>query len=99
MIEDKSTEFKRIFVDEIKKTVIAFANTNGGIIYIGIDDNGDIVGIDNVDDTILRVTNTMRDAIKPDITMFMDCICEKINNKDVIKIIVQTGTSKPYYNI
>ena len=39
----------------------------------------------------------MRDAIKPDITMFMDCICEKINNKDVIKIIVQTGTSKPYY--
>ena len=97
MIEDKSTEFKRIFVDEIKKTVIAFANTNGGIIYIGIDDNGDIVGIDNVDDTILRVTNTMRDAIKPDITMFMDCICEKINNKDVIKIIVQTGTSKPYY--
>lgn len=48
MIEDKSTEFKRIFVDEIKKTVIAFANTNGGIIYIGIDDNGDIVGIDNV---------------------------------------------------
>lgn len=56
MIEDKSTEFKRIFVDEIKKTVIAFANTNGGIIYIGIDDNGDIVGIDNVDDTILRVT-------------------------------------------
>lgn len=97
MIEDKSTEFKRIFVDEIKKTVIAFANTNGGIIYIGIDDNGDIVGIDNVDDTILRVTNTMRDAIKPDITMFMDYICEKINNKDVIKIIVQTGTSKPYY--
>lgn len=77
MIEDKSTEFKRIFVDEIKKTVIAFANTNGGIIYIGIDDNGDIVGIDNVDDTILRVTNTMRDAIKPDITMFMDCICER----------------------
>lgn len=97
MIENKTTEFKRIFVDEIKKTVIAFANTNGGIIYIGIDDNGDIIGIDNVDDTILRVTNTMRDAIKPDITMFMDCICEKINNKDVVKIIVQTGTSKPYY--
>lgn len=97
MIENKTTEFKRIFVDEIKKTVIAFANTNGGIIYIDIDDNGDIIGIDNVDDTILRVTNTMRDAIKPDITMFMDCIWEKINNKDVIKIIVQTGTSKPYY--
>lgn len=97
MIENKTTELKRIFIDEIKKTVIAFANTNGGTVYIGIDDDGNVIGVDNIDDTILRVTNTMRDAIKPDITMFMDCICEKIDNKNIIKIIVQAGTSKPYY--
>lgn len=97
MLENKTTEFKREFVDEIKKTVIAFANTDGGNIYIGITDNGDIIGVNDVDETMLRVTNTMRDAIKPDITMFMDCSCEIMENKNVIKIAVQAGTAKPYY--
>ena len=97
MLENKTTEFKREFVDEIKKTVIAFANTDGGNIYIGIADNGDIIGVNDVDETMLRVTNTMRDAIKPDITMFMDCSCETMENKNVIKIAVQAGTAKPYY--
>ena len=97
MLENKTTEFKREFVDEIKKTVIAFANTDGGNIYIGIADNGDIIGVNDIDETILRVTNTMRDAIKPDITMFMDCSCETMENKNIIKIAVQAGTAKPYY--
>lgn len=97
MIENKTTEFKREFTDEIKKTVIAFANTDGGNIYIGIADNGDIIGVNNIDETMLRVTNTMRDTIKPDITMFMDCSCETMENKNVIKIAVQAGTAKPYY--
>ena len=97
MIENKTTEFKREFVDEIKKTVIAFANTDGGNIYIGIADNGDIIGVNNIDETMLRVTNTMRDTIRPDITMFMDCSCETMENKNVIKIAVQAGTAKPYY--
>ena len=97
MLENKTTEFKREFVDEIKKTVIAFANTDGGNIYIGIADNGDIIGVNDIDETILRVTNTMRDAIKPDITMCMDCSCETMENKNIIKIAVQAGTAKPYY--
>lgn len=97
MLENKTTEFKREFVDEIKKTVIAFANTDGGNIYIGIADNGDIIGVNDVDETMLRVTNTIRDVIKPDITMFMDCSCETMENKNVIKIAVQAGTAKPYY--
>lgn len=97
MLENKTTEFKREFVDEIKKTVIAFANTDGGNIYIGIADNGDIIGVNDVDENMLRVTNAIRDAIKPDITMFMDCSCETMENKNIIKIAVQAGTAKPYY--
>ena len=53
--------------------------------------------MNDVDETMLRVTNTMRDAIKPDITMFMDCSCETMENKNIIKIAVQAGTAKPYY--
>ncbi len=97
MIEDKVTEFKREYIDEIRKTIIAFANTNGGNLYIGINDNGKAVGVKDVDDTILRVTNVVRDAIRPDITMFVESSCINIEDKNVVKITVQSGTEKPYY--
>lgn len=40
LCENETTELKEIVVDSIKKEVIAFANTNGGKIYIGVNDNG-----------------------------------------------------------
>ena len=43
--ESVNTEFKREFSDKVKRTAVAFANTNGGDIYIGIDDNGVVVGV------------------------------------------------------
>ena len=70
MIEGKNVEFKREYMDDIKYAVIAFANTNGGKLYIGINDDGTIYGVDNVDDTMLRLTNMIRDIVRPDVTMF-----------------------------
>ena len=69
--EAENIEFKLQVTDEIYKEVIAFANTDGGTIYIGIDDNGNAVGIDDVDETYTRITNGIRDAIQPDVTMFI----------------------------
>ncbi len=94
MYESEKTEFKLILTDDIYKEIIAFANTFGGVIYIGMDDNGKVVGIENVDDTYTRLTNGVRDAISPDITMFIEY--ELLDNK-VIKINVLEGMSKPYY--
>lgn len=62
--EGLNTEYKREYTEEIKKTVIAFANTNGGKIIIGIDDVGVVVGVTNPDDTILKASNAIRDSIK-----------------------------------
>jgi len=61
--ENEHTEFKSPAVDDIYKEVIAFANTEGGIIYIGIDDQGNLTGIANIDETYTRLTNGIRDAI------------------------------------
>ena len=97
MIEDKNTEFKREYVDEIKKELIAFANTDGGNVYIGIDDNGNPVGLNNADGVMLQITNVMRDAIKPDLTMFCDVSAEIIQNKKIVKVTVNRGTARPYY--
>jgi ATP-dependent DNA helicase RecG len=74
--ESLTTEFKREYTEEIKKTIIAFANTSGGTLYIGVNDDKSIAGVKNPDDTLLQVTNTVRSAIKPDITLFVDCKAE-----------------------
>lgn len=92
--ETENIEFKLQVTDEIYKEIIAFANTDGGTIYIGIDDNGNAVGIDNIDETYTRITNGIRDAIHPDVTMFIKYMLQE--NK-VVKITVGEGSYKPYY--
>ncbi len=92
--ETENIEFKLQVTDEIYKEVIAFANTDGGTIYIGTDDNGNAVGIDNVDETYTRITNGIRDAIHPDVTM---CIKYTLQDNKVVKITVGEGSYKPYY--
>ena len=72
--ETENIEFKSKFTEEIYKEVIAFANTEGGFIYVGIDDKGEAVGLSDVDDEYTRITNGIRDAIMPDVTMFVHSI-------------------------
>lgn len=91
--ESENTEYKREYVDDICKEVIAFANTNGGKILVGVDDNGNAVGIENTDDTYTRLTNSIRDSISPDVTMFVKY---RLDN-GIIEIGISEGTAKPYY--
>lgn len=94
LYESERIEYKSQLVDDIYKEVIAFANTDGGIIYIGIDDKGNLVGIDDVDKTYTRLTNGIRDAIAPDVTMFVRYV---LRDNKVIQIEVGEGSYKPYY--
>lgn len=92
--ESERIEYKRQMLDDIYKEVIAFANTDGGVIYLGIDDQGNIIGIENVDETYTRLTNGIRDAIAPDVTMFVRYV---LQDNHVIRIEVGEGSYKPYY--
>ena len=70
-LESETVELKLDYTDSIRKDIIAFANTSGGIIYIGIADGGTVVGVSSADQMIQRVANMARDAIRPDVTMFI----------------------------
>lgn len=94
LYESESVELKEILKEDIVKEVVAFANTEGGTIFIGIDDKGNEVGIQNIDETYTRLTNLVRDAIMPDVTVFTRYELLKNN---IIKIIVSEGSAKPYY--
>ncbi len=92
--ETENIEFKSGFTEEIYKEIIAFANTDGGDLYIGIDNEGNVVGLKNVDDEYTRITNGIRDAILPDVTMFVKYT---IQENKVVRITISEGTNKPYY--
>lgn len=92
--ETENIEFKSQVTNDLYKEVIAFANTDGGIIYVGIDDDGIITGIDNIDENYTRITNGIRDAIMPDVTMFVKYT---LQDNGVVKIVVGEGSYKPYY--
>lgn len=95
--ENENVELKEIVVDDIKKEIIAFANCNGGKLYLGVRDDGTVGGLDDPDKTALQISNMVRDAIKPDITMFLHYETLMVDGKYVVAIDIQRGTERPYY--
>ena len=53
-LKSETVELKLDYTDSIRKDIIAFANTSGGIIYIGIADDGTVVGVSSADDSTRR---------------------------------------------
>ena len=92
--ENEKIEFKSNILGDIYKEVIAFANTDGGTVYIGINDDGEIAPPHDVDDVYTRVTNGIRDAIAPDVTIFVKYTLEA---RQVVRIDINEGSFKPYY--
>lgn len=95
--ESETIECKEIVVDDIKKEIIAFANCQGGRLYVGVRDDGQIIGVTNTDAVVQQISNMVRDAIKPDVTMFLHYEAVTEDDKQIVQIDVQRGTDRPYY--
>lgn len=95
--ENETLEYKRQYTPDIKKEVVAFANTAGGTIYIGVDDNGTPVGVQDPDAVVQQLTNALRDGIRPDVTMFTRIAIQDMGGCPVVAVTVSTGTRRPYY--
>ena len=95
--ESETVEFKSIVVDDIKKSVIAFANSGGGTLYVGVTNNGEIIGLPDADTDLINVNNMLRDNIKPDVTLFVQGRIEQLDGKRIIRMDVQRGSERPYY--
>jgi ATP-dependent DNA helicase RecG len=98
MIENEKVELKAILNDKLEKEVVAFLNSKtGGDIYIGINDDGSILGVENADKTQLAITDRIKNNIQPTTLGLFDVFTEEIDQKTVIHIVVSSGTEKPYY--
>ena len=50
--ETESVELKRVLNDGFEKALVAFLNTMNGIIYVGVEDDGTVIGVSNLDETL-----------------------------------------------
>ena len=96
--ETNRIENKEQLNEDFEQEVIAFLNyKEGGIIYIGIRKNGQVVGVQDADLTQLQIKDRIKNNIQPSTLGLFDVIVETIDNKEVIKVVISSGTEKPYY--
>ena len=94
--ESDKVELKREMIEDIDKEIIAFLNAHGGIIYIGVDNSGNVVGVadelrDQYDEMISAI---LTNNIKPNCRNLVDFY---FNQNNVLEIRIKEGESKPYY--
>ncbi len=98
IIEDVRNEFKIKLTDKFEEEVISFLNTNGGNIFIGVDDKGNVVGINgNIDFIQRKIKDRIKDNIMPSTLGLYDVIVLEENGKKYIKVIIARGNERPYY--
>lgn len=95
--ESETVELKTEVTGDLCKEIVAFANSHGGTLYVGVADDGTVTGVEDADAVTLRLNNMVRDSIKPDVTMFVRYETQEISGKKVVAVTVQKGTDRPYY--
>ena len=93
MKETKTLEFKESITKTFLKTVCAFSNYEGGQIIFGIDDTGNIKGIQDPENVCIDIENRINDNINPQPTYSLSV--NKENN--TITLNVEEGNNKPYF--
>lgn len=92
MRETRRLEFKETLTNTFLKTVSAFSNYDGGTIFFGVDDDGNVKGLSDVKQACLDIENKINDSISPQ----PDYMLEIQNNNQTIKLTVKSGLHKPY---
>ena len=91
--EDLHTEFKSSFSDKVIVGLVAFANAKGGTVYIGVDDDGTVVGVRLGKETVAQWINEVKSKTEPSI--IPDVEIQKEDEKTIVLFCVQEYPVKP----
>ncbi|MBN2221279.1 MAG: putative DNA binding domain-containing protein [Vallitaleaceae bacterium] len=97
IFESDTVELKETLTKSVIKEIVAFTNTYGGKVYIGIADDGSVVGVTNPKKDIETLSSMIRDGIVPSILYYVSVQEITLDEKKVILVEVQRGDGKPYY--
>ena len=95
--ESSRLELKEMVNSDFKKEIVAFANTDGGEIYVGVDRDGEIVGVEHAEKEMERISSMIHDGIHPDLVPFTSVETVEIDGKRLIRVGVSRGGRPPYY--
>ena len=88
--ESYTVELKQEINADFKKEIIAFANSEGGEIFVGIDRAGNAVGVANAEQVMEQIGNMIRDGIKPDLSAYTSISSTKEADKTIVKASVSS---------
>jgi ATP-dependent DNA helicase RecG len=94
IIESQTIELKQIWKDEYLKTICGFANSDGGTLYIGIDDDSKTVGLQNPK----VLLETLPNKINNRLGLLVDVTLQEQENKEYIKVKVNKTYAPVSYN-
>ncbi len=89
-------EFKRkaTHPEKIVREMIAFANTEGGTILIGVDDNGALAGVKYPDEELMSIVEALKMHVRQPI-VYKDSLISLSENKFVLRIDVPPNLKRP----
>lgn len=94
--ETEKVELKKILNDTLPKEIVAFLNSFDGTIYIGVEDDGTVIGVNNLDETQKRIADIITTQILPNPQSLIELGTKFIDGKNVIEIKVQKGNALYY---
>lgn len=95
--EGDSVEIKNEQIQMVQREIVAFLNTNGGTIYVGISNKGTVLGVKNIEEVIQTIWQSLKQAIKPNVMPYVQLEQSYLNQKPIIIINVQRGHARPYF--
>jgi len=95
--ESPVLELKEQINTDFKKEIIAFANTDGGDILIGVARDGSVTGVEDTEAEMEKIGNMIRDGIKPDLTAYTSIERIEDGGKAIIRVSVSRGLKRPYH--
>ncbi len=95
--ESSVLELKEQINTDFKKEIIAFANTDGGEIYVGVARDGSITGVEDTEAEMEKIGNMIRDGIRPDLTAYTSIERMEESGKPLIRVFVSRGLKRPYH--
>lgn len=100
MAETNRIEYKELLTRDvdIEKEAIAFLNyASGGAVIFGVNKTGKVVGVADVDDTMLRIKDRLKTNIHPSCMGLFDISVVEQEGKQLVKVTIASGSEKPYF--
>lgn len=87
-----------VYNGDIVHTVLAFANTEGGTLYVGVDEDGTVLGLDKAQAVANRIREDVQKSICPDLSAFVACSVIELDERPIVQVRVERGTRAPTFS-